>query len=73
MDRCLDVFEKEPIPLDEPLLKLSNVVLAPHIASATEETREAMAVCDAVNIAAVLKGELPPPNAVPEQRGMIFD
>jgi lactate dehydrogenase-like 2-hydroxyacid dehydrogenase len=69
----LDVFEKEPIPLDEPLLKLSNVVLAPHIASATEETREAMAVCDAVNIAAVLQGELPPPNVVPEQRGMIFD
>jgi lactate dehydrogenase-like 2-hydroxyacid dehydrogenase len=69
----LDVFEKEPIPLDEPLLELSNVVLAPHIASSTEEAREAMAICDAVNMAAVLKGELPPPNAVPEQRGMIFD
>jgi glyoxylate reductase len=68
----LDVFEEEPIPLDDPLLQLPNVVLAPHIGSATEEAREGMAVCDAVNIAAVLKGELPPPNVVPEQRGMLF-
>lgn len=68
----IDVFEKEPIPLDAPLLKLKNVVLAPHQASVTNEAREGMAVCDAENIAAVLKGELPPPNAVPEQRGMIF-
>ena len=37
-----------------------------------EEAREGMAVCDAVNIAAVLRGELPPPNVVPEQRGMLF-
>ncbi|MCW3986891.1 MAG: bifunctional glyoxylate/hydroxypyruvate reductase B, partial [Candidatus Bathyarchaeota archaeon] len=66
------VFEKEPIPLDAPLLKLKNVVLAPHQASVTNEAREGMAVCDAENITAVLKGELPPPNAVPEQRGMIF-
>jgi glyoxylate reductase len=68
----LDVFEKEPIPLNDPLLKLKNVVLAPHQASVTNEAREGMAVCDAKNIAAVLKGELPPPNVVPEQRGMIF-
>jgi glyoxylate reductase len=68
----LDVFEKEPIPLDDPLLKLTNIVLAPHQASVTNEAREGMAICDAENIAAVLKGELPPPNAVPEQRGMIF-
>lgn len=68
----LDVFTKEPIPLDDPLLKLQNVVLSPHIGSATEEAREAMAICDAVNIAAVMRGEVPPPNVVPEQRGMIF-
>jgi len=68
----LDVFEKEPIRKDDPLLKLQNVVLSPHIGSATEEAREDMAICDAKNIVAVIKGEIPPPNVVPEQRGMIF-
>ena len=68
----LDVFAKEPVPLDDPILKLQNVVLTPHIGSSTEEAREGMAVCDARNIAAVMKEELPPPNVVPEQRGMIF-
>ena len=68
----LDVFQIEPIPKDDPLLTLDNVVLSPHIGSATEETREAMAICDAENIVAVLKGEIPPPNVVPEQRGMVF-
>lgn len=47
-------------------------MLAPHMASATEEAREGMAVCNAENVVAVLKGQIPPPNAVPEQRGMIF-
>jgi glyoxylate reductase len=69
----LDVFEEEPLPLDDPLRTLTNVVLTPHIGSLTEEAREGMAVCDALNIAAVLRGELPPPNVVPEQRGMVFD
>jgi gluconate 2-dehydrogenase len=68
----LDVFQIEPIPKDDPLLTLDNVILSPHIGSATEETREAMAICDAENIVAVLKGEIPPPNVVPEQRGMVF-
>ena len=39
----LDVFELEPLPSDSPLLNLDNVVLAPHVGSATAETREAMA------------------------------
>jgi lactate dehydrogenase-like 2-hydroxyacid dehydrogenase len=68
----LDVFEKEPIPHNDPLLKLQNVVLSPHIGSATEEAREAMAICDAENITVVMKGEVPPPNVVPEQQGMVF-
>ena len=68
----LDVFEKEPIPPDDPLLKLENVVLTPHIASLTKEARESMAICNAKSIAAVLKGDIPPPNVVPEQEGLIF-
>jgi len=68
----LDVFEKEPVPLDDPILKLQNVVLAPHIGSSTEQARLAMAVCNAESIAAVMRGEIPPPNVVPEQKGMIF-
>jgi lactate dehydrogenase-like 2-hydroxyacid dehydrogenase len=68
----LDVFEKEPVPLDDPILKLQNVVLAPHIGSSTQQAREAMAICNAESIVAVMRGEIPPPNVVPEQKGMIF-
>lgn len=68
----LDVFEVEPCPADDPILKAPNTVLAPHMASATEEAREGMAVCNAENVVAVLKGQIPPPQVVPEQRGMIF-
>lgn len=39
----LDVYEKEPLPTDSPLLKLPNVVTLPHIGSATHETRYQMA------------------------------
>ncbi len=38
----LDVFETEPLPASSPLIGMQNVVLAPHIGSATEETRDAM-------------------------------
>mgnify|MGYP000117781633 CR=1 FL=1 len=68
----LDVFEKEPVPPGDPLLKLENVVLTPHIASLTIEARESMAICNAKSIAAVLRGEIPPPNVVPEQEGLVF-
>jgi len=56
----LDVFEKETINPDSPLLSLDNVTLAPHIASATRDSRYGMAKIAAENIIAVLKGERPP-------------
>ncbi|MEM2475401.1 MAG: glyoxylate reductase [Thermofilaceae archaeon] len=56
----LDVFEREPLPPDHPLTKLDNVVLAPHIGSATYETRAAMAELVARNLVAFYKGEVPP-------------
>jgi len=55
----LDVFEGEPSVHPE-LLKLSNVVLAPHIASATEKTRRAMVDLAVENLRAALNGEKPP-------------
>ncbi len=55
----LDVFEGEPTVHPE-LLKLSNVVLAPHIASATEKTRRAMVDLAANNLRAALDGKKPP-------------
>jgi len=36
---ALDVFEVEPVPADHPLLRLDNIIVAPHIASASVETR----------------------------------
>ena len=55
----LDVFEGEPKVHPE-LLKLSNVVLAPHIASATEKTRRAMVDLAIDNLRAALDGKKPP-------------
>jgi lactate dehydrogenase-like 2-hydroxyacid dehydrogenase len=55
----LDVYEHEPsIPAD--LRELENVVLAPHIGSATRETRDAMARLAAENVIAVLEDRAPP-------------
>jgi len=54
------VFEQEPIPMDDPLLELENVVLAPHIASASHETRSRMAEIVAENLLAFKRGEVPP-------------
>ncbi|SDV46406.1 NAD(P)-dependent oxidoreductase [Chitinasiproducens palmae] len=56
----LDVFEHEPVSADSALLRLPNVVPLPHIGSATEETRVAMAMQAADNlIAALIRNELP--------------
>ena len=55
----LDVFEGEP-KVNPELLKLSNVVLAPHIASATEKTRRAMIDLAVENLRSALAGKKPP-------------
>ena len=57
---ALDVFEKEPIAGDNPLLGLENVTLVPHVGSATQDSRRKMAETAAVNLINVLKGERPP-------------
>ncbi len=54
----LDVFENEP-ELADGLIELDNVVLAPHIASASEETRNKMAEIVAENMIAFFRGETP--------------
>lgn len=56
----LDVFAREPLPVDSPLLALDNVVALPHIGSATEATRTAMAERAVDNLLAVLDGRTPP-------------
>jgi len=56
---ALDVFEKEP-ELTPGLADLDNVILTPHIASATRETRNKMAEMAANNIIAALEGQTPP-------------
>ncbi|AXB44418.1 D-glycerate dehydrogenase [Amycolatopsis albispora] len=53
---ALDVFEKEP-EVEPRLLELENVVITPHLGSATVETRTEMALLAARNVAAVLSGE----------------
>jgi glyoxylate reductase len=55
---ALDVYEHEPA-VDADLLKLENVLLVPHLASATTETRMAMADRAAENVLAVLAGRPP--------------
>lgn len=62
----LDVTEPEPIPLDSPLLKLSNCVIVPHIASASVATRGRMARMAAENLLAGLRGERLPHCVNPE-------
>jgi glyoxylate reductase len=57
---ALDVTEPEPIPADDPLLNLDNVLITPHIGSATVQTRTRMADMAAENLLAALKGEQMP-------------
>jgi len=56
----LDVTEPEPLPGEDKLLTLSNIIICPHIASASVATRTKMATMAATNLIAALKGERPP-------------
>jgi len=55
---ALDVYEHEP-EVSQRLLTMTNVVLAPHIGSATEEARTAMALIAAIDVRRFLRGEVP--------------
>jgi len=63
---ALDVFEQEPTPVQNPLLKLDNVVVAPHISSASYETRSRMAEMVAQNLVAFFEDKTPPNLVNPE-------
>ena len=63
---ALDVTDPEPIPKDHPLLTLQNVIIVPHIASASVATRTKMGLMAADNLIAGLKGEMPPNAVNPE-------
>ena len=54
---AMDVTDPEPLPGDHKLLTLPNVTVTPHIASATTETRDAMALLTVDNILAALEGK----------------
>jgi phosphoglycerate dehydrogenase-like enzyme len=54
---ALDVTDPEPLPRDHALLKLDNVIITPHLGSATEETRRKMAEMSVANLFAALEGK----------------
>jgi glyoxylate reductase len=62
----LDVFEAEPLPPDHELLSLDNVVVAPHLGSATVDTRTRMSDLAVDNLIAFFRGETPPCPVNPE-------
>jgi glyoxylate reductase len=57
---ALDVTEPEPLPRAHPLLTMPNVIITPHLGSATVETRRRMAELSVENLLAGLRGELLP-------------
>ena len=65
---ALDVFEKEPLPLDSKLIELDNIVMTPHIASASIDTRIAMAKMAARNLVDALQDKVPPNCVNPEAK-----
>ncbi len=63
---ALDVLETEPPPPDDPVLRAPNLILLPHVGSATAETRAAMLDLAVENLLAVLAGREPPACVNPE-------
>jgi phosphoglycerate dehydrogenase-like enzyme len=53
----LDVFWQEPLPVDDPILTLPNVIATPHIAGVTQESFAHMAEAVAINIQRLRRGE----------------
>lgn len=66
---ALDVTEVEPLPMDSPLLTLENIIIAPHIASASVQARTQMAIMAAENLVAGLQGMRLPHCVNPEVYG----
>jgi glyoxylate reductase len=64
----LDVTDPEPIPMDDPLVGLDNCLIVPHIASASDATRDRMAEIAAGNLLAGLRGQPLPCPVNPEVR-----
>jgi len=54
---ALDVTDPEPLPANHPLLELENCLIVPHLGSASQQTRDKMAMMSAQNLIAGLKGE----------------
>lgn len=63
---ALDVFEKEPLDMNSPLVKSKNVLLLPHMGGATEEARRMEIDYAMNNIIVTLRGEIPEKLANPE-------
>jgi glyoxylate reductase len=63
---AIDVTDPEPIPLDDPLLQMDNLIVTPHIGSASKTTRENMAVIAAQNLLAGLNRDRLPHCVNPE-------
>ena len=66
---AIDVTDPEPIPFDDPLLSLDNLLITPHIASASRQTVRRMGQMSADNIIAALNGEPMPGCVNPEVLG----
>jgi len=66
---ALDVFAREPLPSSSPLRQAPNVILTPHMAGVTQQSRVAMSAMAVQNVARVLRGEAPLSCVNPEVLG----